>query len=141
MFFNYSHQIQIRVRYSETDQMGFCYYGHYAAYFEMGRVEALRSLGIVYKELEDAGILLPVQNMNISYKSPARYDDLLSLKTQIIALGNCAIDFSYTLANQKNETITVGETRLIFVSKSTLKPIRVPESILQILSPYEIEQP
>ena len=73
------HQIQIRVRYSETDQMRFVYHGNYAQYFEMGRVEWLRNKGVSYKLMEESGIALPIVSMNINYKKPARYDELLTI--------------------------------------------------------------
>jgi acyl-CoA thioester hydrolase len=75
------HEINVRVRYSETDQMGVVYHGNYAQYFEMGRVEWLRNIGISYKWMEENGIMLPVVSLNINYKKPARYDDLLIVKT------------------------------------------------------------
>jgi acyl-CoA thioester hydrolase len=74
------HEFNVRVRYSETDQMGVVYH-NYAMYFEMGRVEWLRNLGISYKWMEESGIMLPVVSLNINYKKPARYDDLLKVKT------------------------------------------------------------
>ena len=79
----FNHTIQLRVRYGETDQMGYCYYGNYAQYFEVGRVETLRSLGLSYKQLENEGFMLPVSEFSVKYKSPAFYDDLLSIETTI----------------------------------------------------------
>jgi acyl-CoA thioester hydrolase len=79
-----THTIQFRVRYGETDQMGYVYYGNYAQYFEMGRVEWLRNLGTSYKRMEESGIMLPVLNLNINYLKPAKYDDLLTLKTTLV---------------------------------------------------------
>ena len=76
------HETKVRVRYGETDQMGYCYYGNYAQYFEVGRVEALRSLGCSYKALEDQGIMLPVSEYNVKYKRPAYYDDELTIQTK-----------------------------------------------------------
>ncbi len=76
-------ETQMRVRYAETDRMGYAYYGNYATYFEVARVEALRELGMSYRELEDSGILLPVRDLHIKYHKPAYYDDLLTIKTSI----------------------------------------------------------
>ena len=75
------HQFTVRVRYAETDQMGVVYHGNYAQYFEMGRVEWLRNMGVSYKWMEENGIMLPVVSLNMNYKKPARYDDLLTVKT------------------------------------------------------------
>ena len=90
---------KLRVRYSETDKMGFCYYGNYASYFEVARVEALREKGISYKELEDAGILLPVTHFEIKYFQAAKYDELLEIKTQITLLKGVRIAFAYQTYN------------------------------------------
>ena len=86
---------EIRVRYGETDQMGYCYYGNYAQYFEVGRVEALRSLGMSYKALEEQGVMLPVSEFSVKYLSPAFYDDLLTVKTEITAIKGARIYFTY----------------------------------------------
>ena len=87
--------INIRVRYAETDKMGYVYYGNYATYYEVGRVEALRKLGMSYKEMEDEGIMLPVLSFNIKYFKPAFYDDLLTIKTSITEMPNTRIKFEY----------------------------------------------
>ena len=86
MQLSFTKTIELRVRYSETDQMGYCYYGNYAQYFEVGRVEALRSIGMSYKALEESGIMLPVSEFQVKYFAPAYYDDLLRIETQIIEL-------------------------------------------------------
>ena len=133
-----SHDISIRVRYSETDRMGYCYHGNYATYFEIGRVEALRAIGVVYKSLEDQGILLPVVSLEINYKLPAKYDDLLRLKTSLTGIGASTLSFEYQLFNQDEALLTTGKTTLVFVNSTTAKPIRIPEWILLQLLPYEI---
>ena len=84
---------QIRVRYAETDKMGYVYYGNYAQYFEVGRVEGLRDLGLSYKKMEDEGILLPVVEFQIKYLKPAYYDDLLTIKTTITLVKGALIFF------------------------------------------------
>ena len=91
----YSFETNIRVRYGETDQMSFVYYGVYAQYYEVGRVELLRSLGISYKEIEEMGYALPVVRLNINYKKPAYYDDKLRLKTTIKKMPSARIIFDY----------------------------------------------
>ena len=133
-----SHDISIRVRYSETDRMGYCYHGNYATYFEIGRVEALRAIGVVYKSLEDQGILLPVVSLEINYKLPAKYDDLLRLKTSLTGISASTLSFEYHLYNQDEVLITTGKTTLVFVNSASAKPIRIPEWILLQLLPYEV---
>ena len=92
---------QIRVRYAETDKMGYVYYGNYAQYYEVGRVEGLRDLGLSYRAMEDAGILLPVMEYQIKYFKPAYYDDLLTIKTTILELKGARIFFEYETLNQQ----------------------------------------
>ena len=128
-----SDKIQFRVRYGETDQMGFVYYGNYAQYFEMGRTEWLRKLGITYKKMEEDGIMLPVMNLNINYLKPAKYDDLLTLKTILIKLPSAKIEFSYEVFNEENELLTTANTTLVFVNMKTNKPTRAPEYVLKKL--------
>ena len=124
------HLTEIRVRYGETDRMGFCYYGNYAQFLEVARVELLRSQGISYKELEDAGILLPVRNFSIKYIAPSRYDDLLSIQTEITNIKGSRIEFNYEIRNQKNVLIATAYTELVFINSNSLKPTNAPDEIL-----------
>ncbi len=94
-----NHQTQVRVRYSETDQMGVVYHGNYVPYFEIGRVEWLRNLGLSYKIMEQNGVMLPVVTLNMNYKKPARYDDLLTVKTIFKKLSSVKIEFAYEIYN------------------------------------------
>ena len=128
-----SDKIQFRVRYGETDQMGFAYYGNYAQYFEMGRTEWMRKLGITYKKMEENGIMLPVMSLNINYLKPAKYDDLLTLITTLIKIPSVKIEFSYEIYNEEKELLTTGKTTLVFVNMKTNKPTRAPEYILKKL--------
>ena len=128
-----SDKIQFRVRYGETEQMGFVYYGNYAQYFEMGRTEWLRKLGITYKKMEADGVMLPVMNLNINYLKPAKYDDLLTLKTILNKLPSAKIEFSYEVYNEENELLTTANTTLVFVNMETNKPTRAPEYVLKKL--------
>jgi len=128
-----SDKIQFRVRYGETDQMGFVYYGNYAQYFEMGRTEWLRKLGITYKKMEENGIMLPVMSLNIKYLKPAKYDNLITLKTTLIKMPSAKIEFSYEVFNEENELLTTANTTLVFVNKETNKPTRAPEYVLEKL--------
>jgi acyl-CoA thioester hydrolase len=134
MEINFSHSIQLRVRYSETDQMGYCYYGNYAQYFEVGRVEALRQVGVNYKELEEDGVMLPVSELSILYKSPAHYDDLLTIHTKVTASIGTRLFFEYEIQNQNDQQICTGKTTLVFVSKKNMKPISPPAHFINLLS-------
>lgn len=127
-------KIEIRVRYSETDKMGYCYYGNYAQYFEVARVEALRDLGVSYKELEDRGIGLPVRTYSITYKRPAYYDDLLTVSTLIESTDGPRIFFSYEVHNEAAELICSAKTELVFVDLSTGRPTQVPDDVRALLS-------
>ena len=91
----FTHNHQIRVLYGHTDQMGYVYYGNYSVYFEVGRVEGLKELGVSYKELEDNGIMLPVLEYTIKYFKPAYYDDLLTINTVIEDISGSRIFFTY----------------------------------------------
>src|ERR1041385_7037057 len=126
----------IRVRYGETDRMGYSYYGNYAEYYEVGRVEALRALGWNYKEIEDNGILLPVYTFSIKYLKPAFYDDLLIVKTMIKELPSTRIRFDYEMYNSKGEKINEGETTLVFIDAKTKKPKIAPEEFIAAMKKY-----
>lgn len=127
---------QIRVRYGETDQMGYCYYGNYAQYFEVGRVEALRSLGMSYKSLEEQGVMLPVSEFSVKYLSPAFYDDLLTVKTTITEIKAARIYFTYELINEKGIVISKAETTLVFVDKTTMRPRHAPENFIALFEQF-----
>jgi len=120
----------IRVRYSETDRMGYVYYGNYASYFEVARVEALRSKGISYRELEDSGIILPVLDYNIKYIKPAFYDDLLTIKTNVPNISGARIQFMYETYNEEGNLINKAETTLVFIDRKTMKPIPAPQDVV-----------
>ena len=132
----YNNEMKIRVRYAETDQMGFVYYGNYATYFEVARVEMLRSLGFTYKKLEEEGVILPVLEFTIKYIRPAYYDDLLSIKTTIRELPSARIRFFYETFNEKNELINTAETTLVFVNKKTNRPCPVPQDLLEAMNKF-----
>ena len=126
---NLNHVTEVRVRYGETDQMGFCYYGNYAQFLEVARVELLRSKGITYKTLESEGILLPVRTFSIKYVAPSRYDDLLRIETEIIKIQSSRIEFSYIIRDQNSTLIATANTELVFVDSQSMKPIKAPSKI------------
>lgn len=141
MKFNFSHQIELRVRYSETDQMGFCYYGNYPVFLELARVEALRSLGVSYREMEEQGIILPVTSLKIEYKKPLRYDEQFTVHTQLVTLSSCSVTFEYVLYNVAHQVTTVAATVLVFTDARNLKPLRIPNNIIDALKDHEIKEP
>src|SRR5690606_4532596 len=124
-------EIQIRVRYAETDQMGVVYHGNYAAFFEMGRTEWLRNQGVTYKELEEMGVMMPVVSLTMNYKKPARYDDLLTVRTILKSQEGVKIEFDYEIYNEAQQLITTGYSMLVFVDMKTGKPTLPPAFIKQ----------
>lgn len=129
--------IQVRVRYAETDQMKYVYYGNYAIYFEVARVECLRNLGLEYKILEDVHhVMMPVLEQYSKYIRPAMYDDLLTIKTSIAELPQTRIRFEYEIYNQNNTLIHKAYTVLAFVHTQTLKPVHCPDVFLNLLKPF-----
>ncbi len=132
----YRSETTVRVRYGETDQMGFVYYGHYAMYYEVGRVESLRQLGLTYKELEESGVMMPVLENKSVYHSPALYDDALRIVTTIREKPSVRIRFEYEIFNGSGKLIHQGETLLAFVNKASGKPCRPPEHFQHVLKPF-----
>ena len=133
----YQFEVQIRVRYAETDQMGYVYYGNFAAYYEVARTEAFRSLGIQYKQMEQAGVMMPVLEMRTKYIRPARYDDLLTIKMMLRNKpAGTRILFEYEVFNEGKELLNVGETTMVFVDMKSGRPIPLPENILSKLEGY-----
>ena len=126
-----SSEIQVRVRYAETDQMGVVYHGNYAAFFEMGRTEWLRSQGFTYKKLEEIGVMMPVVSLTMNYKKPAKYDDLLTVKTLLKSQVGVKIEFDYEIYNEQNQLLTTGYSMLVFVDMKTGKPVLPPDVILE----------
>jgi acyl-CoA thioester hydrolase len=121
----------LRVRYGETDQMGFVYYGVYAQYYEVGRVEAMRSLGFSYKEMEESGVLMPVINLTINYKKPALYDDEVRIVTTVKEMPGVRITFHYECYNQKDVLLNTGSVTLVFIDKQKNKPMQPPQWFME----------
>ncbi|KKO91078.1 thioesterase [Sphingobacterium sp. Ag1] len=127
---------QIRVRYAETDQMGYVYYGNYAAFYEIARTEMLRSTGISYKELEEMGVMLPVTEMKTKYLKPGKYDDLITIRVTIRQKPAIRIIFEYELFNESGELLNQGETTLVFVNMEKNRPCMPPQVFLDKMSNY-----
>ncbi len=123
----------VRVPYSDTDVMGYLHHSNYARYYETARWEMFRDLGIPYKEIEDAGCLLPVISMDFKFVRPAVYDDLLTVKTNLKKLENPRITFVYKMYNEKREIVNKAEVNLAFVDKKTRKICDVPEFIREAI--------
>ena len=133
----YEFNTQVRVRYAEADPMNVVYYGNYAQYFEVGRVESLRNLGISYKGIEDMGIMLPVVELNIKYLRPAKYDDLLTIKSQIKELPTeHKIIFDQEIYNEEGKLLTIGKVKLYFMDSKLGKRASMPAFMLEKLSTY-----
>lgn len=132
----YISETKVRVRYAETDRMGYVYYGNYATFYEVGRVEALRQLGLSYKEMEDSGIMLPVLEFSIKYFKPAFYDEELTIKTIIPEVPQARIKFLYECYNSKNILLNKGETTLVFVNTASGRPCSAPVSFLEKIKPF-----
>lgn len=128
---------QVRVRYAETDQMNVVYYGNYAQYFEVGRVESIRQLGYTYKDMEASGVIMPVVDLHIRYLRPATYDDLLTIKTQVRELPtNHQIEFYQEVYNEQGKMLTSGKVTLYFLELTTRRKTNMPEVLKEKLAPY-----
>ena len=131
-----SHEQKIRVRYGETDKMGFVYHAHYVHYYDVARTEFIRALGTSNHELEKAGYMLPVTDLSIHYKSPAHYDDLLTVKVTLEEMPAVRLKFLYEVYRENGELINTGATTLAFMNAATKKACRGPQWFMDILKPY-----
>ena len=132
----FEHSTKIRVRYGETDQMGYMYYGNYAEFYEVGRVEMLRSLGLTYSGMEQSGIKMPVLELNCKYLKPALYDEEITVKVIMDKMPGIRIHFRYELYNEQQELINKGETLLVFVNMQSNRPCMPPRDFLDRLKPF-----
>lgn len=132
----FKRDFEVRVRYSETDKMGYVYYGNYATYFEVARVEMIRALGLSYAAMEKQGVMLPVLEFRIKYYKPAYYDDLLTITTTVSKVPQSRIEFDYQTRNEKGELLNEAYTSLVFVDVETGRPCRAPKTFLDALEPY-----
>lgn len=135
MMIDYERDAEIRVRYGETDQMGYVYYGNYAQYFEVGRVETMKSMGLSYRELEEKGYMLPVREMNVNYFKAATFDDLITIKTKVVSLNGVRLLFQYHIYKE-DDLLCEGSTTLIFVKKETMRPVAPPSFFVEEISKY-----
>jgi len=127
----YSYDTKIRVRYNETDRMGYLHHSVYVAYFEVARTEMMRNMGITYKEMEDSGILLPVYALDISFQQPAFYDDVLTIKSMLTKIPVTKLIIEYEVINPDRQVICTATSTNAFVSAIRRKPVRAPEEFLK----------
>jgi len=133
----YESTTQVRVRYAETDQMNVVYYGNYAQYFEVGRVESIRQLGYTYKDMEAQGIIMPVVEMHVKYLRPATYDDLITIKTQIRELPHDhRIEFHQEVYNEVGKLLTSGKVVLYFLDAKTRLKTNMPTEMKSKIEHY-----
>jgi acyl-CoA thioester hydrolase len=132
----YTCEIKQRIRYGETDQMGYVYYGRYAEFYEIGRTEMIRMLGMTYRDLESRGILLPVIRMNVKYFRPAAYDEVITIRTQLRTLPTAKITFHYEIFNEQGDLINEAECQLVFTDAVSRKPVRPPRDLMDSLEPF-----
>ncbi|WP_069660120.1 acyl-CoA thioesterase [Arcticibacter eurypsychrophilus] len=129
-------ETKIRVRYGEVDQMGYMYYGNYAQFYEVARVDMLRTVGMTYRYLEELGIMMPVLDMQCKFFKPAHYDEELTIKTTLAKMPGVRIHFKYEFYNESGEFIHVGETTLVFVDMKRMRPCLPPEIFQNRLKPF-----
>lgn len=132
----FTSETKIRVRYGETDQMGYVYYGNYAEFYEVARVEMLRKLGLTYKWMESTGIMMPVLELKCKYIKPAYYDDEITIKVMVKELPSTRIIFNYELYNEQGDLINLGETTLVFVNIETKRPTVGPAEFMEKLKVF-----
>lgn len=132
----YTHQTKIRVRYSETDQMGYVYNGNYATYYEIGRTEMMRSLGMNYKKMEESGVMLPLLDLKCKFIKPAYYDQELTLKTMVKELPGVRMTFDYEIYNEAEELINIGSTTLVFFDMEKKRPCHPPTYFMDNVTQY-----
>jgi len=133
----YTFKFKHRIRYADTDQMGYAYYGNYPKYYEIGRVETIRSLGFSYKDFETKmGVMLPALNLESRYIKPAFYDDLLTIETQIREMPSKMVTFYCNIYNEDGELINKGNVKLFFINMDTGKRVSAPQILVNSLKPY-----
>ena len=132
----YQSETRVRVRYGETDQMGYVYCGMYAMYYEVARVESLRQLGLTYRSIEEMGVMMPVLENKSKYLAPALYDENLRIVTTLREKPGVRIRFEYEIYNEAGSLLHTGETLLAFVNKATGRPCRPPEVMTSLLERF-----
>ena len=133
----YKHSIYERVRYADTDKMGYLYYGHYAKFYEIGRTETLRQAGMTYKNMEEVvGIMLPVVHMESRFLRPAHYDDNIEIVTIVKEMPTKMITFHHELINQDKKLINTAIVKLFFIEMATGNRVSIPEDLKNEIAPH-----
>lgn len=133
----FTSETTIRVRYAETDQMNVVYHGNYAQYFEVARAEAIREMGITYKDMEAMGIVMPIVELHTKFLRPAVYDDLITIKTQLRELpADHRIEFHHEVFNEAGKLLTIGRIVLYFLDAKTMARAAMPAELANHLEPY-----
>ncbi|AKH94518.1 MULTISPECIES: acyl-CoA thioesterase [Elizabethkingia] len=127
---------RLRVRYAETDPMKYVYYGNYATYFEVARVELFRGIGMSYDEIEKRGIWLPVSEYNIKYLKPALYDQELRIEVKVKERPGVRIIFDYEIYNEDDEKLTEASTTLFFLDAEKNKVVKCPDWLMQLMDKH-----
>jgi len=132
---NVVHRHQLRVRYGETDQMGYLYYGHYPAYYEVARAEMIRSLGFTYRRLEEElNVMMPVMSLNMRYVRPAKYDDLLTIETTVRKVPDQFMTFHHEVFNESGDLLNGGSVKLGFIKADTRESCLAPTLLVDIIN-------
>jgi acyl-CoA thioester hydrolase len=133
----FTSETKIRVRYAETDQMNIVYHGNYAQYFEVGRVESIRQLGLSYKDVETSGVIMPVIEWTAKFIRPAHYDDLLTVRTTIKKWpADYRIEFHQEVFDEGGKLLTTGKVLLYFLTADTRETTAMPEQMARTLRPF-----
>jgi acyl-CoA thioester hydrolase len=132
----YTYENKIRVRYGETDQMGYVYHGNYALYYEETRTEMLRHIGLPYVELEDQGVIMPIRHMEIKYLKPAKYDNLITVRAIVKEMPTAKMVIDYQVFNEDGDLLNEGQTTLVFADMKTGRPCRPPQRLIDMVKPY-----
>lgn len=130
------HDTPFRVPYGDVDRMGFFYHSHYVELFDLGRTELMRHIGLPNAEIEAAGVMLPVLKVEVNYKNPAYYDDLLTIRTTLREIPGVKIKFDYEVFRENGERITTGAVTLAFMNADTKTACRPPQTLLEKLAPF-----
>ncbi len=130
-------ETQIRIHYALTDQMGVVYHGHYAQFYEIGRGEALRQIGYSYKDIEAMGIIMPVVDIHSRFLRPAKYEDLITVKTTLKELPvHHKIIFHHEIYNEQDELLNTGDVTLYFMQAKGMKRSEMPAELRQKMEGY-----
>jgi acyl-CoA thioester hydrolase len=132
----FQHQINYRVCYGDTDQMGYMYYGNYARLYEIARTELFRNIGFKYKDMEAEGVMMPVYDNYSKYLAPALYDDLLTIKVAVKTMPSVRCIFEYEIYNEMDQLLNIGKTTLVFSKVADGKLCKPPQNLVELMKPY-----